>query len=107
MTSPTPVTSATFREQVIDAPGIVLVDFWAQWCGPCAKLKPILHEVAEQAPSDVRIVTVDVDQERTLAAMFQVMSIPTVLIYKDGTKVDEFQGVRSAADIVAKITALT
>lgn len=101
------ITQATFREEVVEAPGTVLVDFWAPWCGPCTKLHPILEELNEETGDDLKVVSVNVDEERTLAAMFQVMSIPNVLIYRDGKKVGEFQGVRSKSDIMAMIGTLS
>ena len=97
------VTTDTFRKDVIESDKPVVVDFWAEWCGPCKKLSPILEEVAEELDGEVTIAKVNVDEERNLGAMFQIMSIPSVLIFKDGEKVDEFVGLRSKADIVAQV----
>ena len=97
------VTDATFEEEVLKSEVPVVVDFWAEWCGPCKKLSPILEEVAEELDGEVTIAKVNVDEERNLGAMFQIMSIPNVLIFNHGEKVDEFVGLRSKDDIVAQV----
>ena len=99
------VTQDTFRSTVIESDKPVIVDFWAEWCGPCKKLSPMIEEIAEEMGDQVTVAKVDVDSERTLGAMFQIMSIPSVLIFKDGEKVDEFVGVRPKSEIVAKLNA--
>lgn len=97
------VTTETFRSDVIESDKPVVVDFWAEWCGPCKKLSPILEEVADKLDGEVTIAKVNVDEERNLGAMFQIMSIPNVLIFNNGEKVDEFVGLRSKDDIVAQV----
>ncbi|KQB87025.1 thioredoxin [Corynebacterium lowii] len=100
------VTQDSFRSTVIESDVPVLVDFWAQWCGPCTKLTPVLEELAEEYGDSLKIVKVDVDAERGLGAMFQIMSIPSLLLFKDGKKVDQIIGARPKADIVAKLNSI-
>lgn len=105
MSAPIDVTQTTFKSEVIESATPVLVDFWAEWCGPCKKLSPLLDEIAEEMGDQVKVAKVNVDNERTLGAMFQVMSIPTVLLFKDGKKVDEFVGLRPKQEIVSRVQA--
>ncbi|QGU05887.1 thioredoxin [Corynebacterium comes] len=100
------VTQENFREVVVESDKPVIVDFWAEWCGPCKKLSPIIKEVADELGDQVTVATVNVDEQRTLGAMFQIMSIPSVLFFKDGEKVDEFVGVRPRSHIMAKLEPL-
>lgn len=106
MSTPIDVTSATFKEAVIESDKPVVVDFWAQWCGPCKKLSPIIEDLAEEYGDRITFAKVDLDKERDLGAMFQILSIPTVLIFNEGKKVDEFNGLRPRQEIAHRLTAV-
>lgn len=103
MSKPIDITQNTFKSEVVESDIPVLVDFWAEWCGPCQKLSPILDEIAEELDGKVKVTKVDMDKERTLGSLFQVLTIPHVLIFKDGQKVDEFSSVRPKAEILSRL----
>lgn len=97
------VTQATFKEVVTESDKPVLVDFWAKWCRPCHMMNPALEELAEEFDGKAVIAKVNVDEERGLGAMFQIMSIPALFIFKDGEKVEEFVGVQPKDTLKAKL----
>jgi thioredoxin 1 len=80
----TPVTEATFEQEVIQSEQPVIVDFWAEWCGPCHAIAPVLERIAEERSGEVRVVKVNIDEEQGLAQRYGVQSIPTVLLFRDG-----------------------
>ena len=77
------VTDASFKEKVLDAEGPVLVDFWAPWCGPCRVVHPVLEEMDAER-EDLDIVSINVDENQQTAAQYEVLSIPTLILFKDG-----------------------
>ena len=86
------ITKENFDSEVLKAEGTVLVDFWATWCGPCRMLSPIVDEVASERP-DVKVGKINVDEQPELAQQFGIMSIPTLLVFKNGEKVQETVGL--------------
>lgn len=98
-------TIDTFDEGVIEASlnKLVLVDFWAPWCGPCKMLNPILTRIVTEIGDKVDIATVDVSSEEILANKYGVSGTPTVLFFKDGELVHQFTGVRAKVDLLADI----
>ena len=84
---------------------LLVVDFYATWCGPCKKLSPTLDEVSEELGEQVNIVKVDVDESEDLAMNYGIRSVPTVLFFKNGQQVDKFVGALPKSEIVAKIQA--
>ena len=96
----TVITKENFKSEVLDAQGTVLVDFWADWCGPCRMLSPIVDQVAEQL-NDVKVGKIDIDAQPELANQFGVMSIPTLIVFKNGQKVNESVGLIPKENIEA------
>ncbi len=93
------ITKANFTEEVMNSTVPVLVDFWAPWCGPCKMIGPVLEEVSNEV-TDGKICKVNVDEEGELAAKFQVMSIPTLILFKDGQVVESAVGAKSKAELL-------
>ena len=86
------ITKDNFKAEVLDYKGTVLVDFWADWCGPCRMLSPIVDEVATENPG-IKVGKINVDEQQELSAQFSIMSIPTLLVFRDGKKISESIGL--------------
>lgn len=97
------VTDQDFDERVIKGTGLILVDFWAEWCGPCRMVAPILEELAVEYEGQITVTKLNVDENRETAARFGIRSIPTILLFKDGSQVEQIIGALPKSTIKAKV----
>jgi thioredoxin 1 len=99
------ITDASFVEDVLQSDKLVLVDFWAEWCGPCRKVAPVLEEIANEMGDKVTVVKLDIDANPETARAYRVMSVPTLTIFKQGKPVQSVAGAKPKADIMRLIEA--
>ncbi len=92
-----------FEAEVVQASGVVLVDFSATWCGPCKRLEPLVHEIADDYNGRLKVVKVDIDKAPTIAAKFAVMAVPTLIFFRDGKVVDQLSGLVAKRVIAERI----
>jgi thioredoxin 2 len=104
--TPQPVTDASFAQDVERSPVPVLVDAWAPWCGPCHMIAPIVDQLATELAGRVRVVKLNVDDNPRTAARFDLRSIPTLLVLKDGREVDRLVGVQPKHEIMRRLARL-
>jgi thioredoxin 1 len=100
------LTSDNFQKEVLQATTPVLVDFWAEWCGPCKMIAPILDELADEFSGRVTIGKVDVDDQQKLATEYGIRGIPTLLLFQNGQVAEQIVGLRSKRDLKASLEKL-
>ena len=100
----TEVTDATFENEVLQSGEPVLVDFWAEWCGPCKMIAPVLEEIAEEQAGKIKIVKLNIDDNLEVTRRFDVMSIPTLILFKDGQPVKRIVGAKGKAALLRELS---
>lgn len=97
------INESEFKSEVLDQKGVVLVDFFATWCGPCKALGPVVDGLAEALGDKVKVVKIDIDQNADITAQYRVMSVPTMKIFKDGEVKETLVGLRPESELRDKL----
>ncbi len=99
------INDSNFKSEVLDSNGLVIVDFFATWCGPCRQMLPIMEELSSEFNGQVKILKMDVDEAPKTPEIFNIQSIPTLIMFKDGELVDKQLGAQSKSDMIKWIDA--
>lgn len=97
------VTSTNWENEVLKAQGLVIIDFWAAWCGPCRIISPTVEELAKEYSGRVKVAKLNTDENSEIASRYKIMGIPTIMFFKDGVKLDQIVGVVPKQHLKAKI----
>ena len=92
-----------FEEEVLNSDRPVLIDFWASWCGPCKMMSPVIDAIAVEMKDEVKVCKINIDEEQNLAVRYNVMSIPTFVVFKDGKEVNRSIGVQDKSEIIGML----
>ena len=101
--SVTNLNAKNFEEEVLKSEKTVLIDFWASWCGPCRMMSPVIDQIAEEMQDTVKVCKINIDEEQNLAVKYNVMSIPTFVVIKEGKEIGRSVGVQGKSEIVNMI----
>jgi len=96
-------TAATWENEVVNSSGLILVDFWAVWCGPCRIIAPTVEELAKEYSGKVKVMKLNTDENPDIASRYKIMGIPTIMFFKDGQKIDQIVGAVPKARLVTMI----
>jgi thioredoxin 1 len=99
-------TSTNWESEVLKAQGVVMIDFWAAWCGPCRMISPTVEELAKEYSGKVKVMKLNTDENSEIASRYKIMGIPTIMFFKDGSKVDQIVGVVPKQQLKAKLDSL-
>ncbi len=99
-------TSSTWDKEVLQAQGLVLVDFWAVWCGPCQMVAPVVEEIAGEYEGKLKVVKLNTDENPDIASKYRIMGIPTLMFFKNGAAVDQVVGAVPKAQLKSKVDSL-
>ncbi len=97
------VTSSNWDNEVLKAQGLVMIDFWAAWCGPCRMISPTVEELAKEYGGKIKVMKLNTDENPEIASRYKIMGIPTVIFFKDGNMLDQIVGVVQKQQLKAKI----